>query len=458
MLQSIPSSNTNPNPIIFPEQEEWSPEMTASMVKEYPIKEDFLHYVWRLKKFNFQDLNSTEGEAIQIISVGEHNHDAGPDFTNARIKIGKTLWAGNVEIHQKSSEWYLHGHQSNRAYDNVILHVVLEEDSIVYRENGERIPCIELKTRIPAKLSARYLYLLHNESWIACEAQIHRVSSIVRDLWLDRLMVERLEQKIQAIEKSLQANQYNWEESFYYFLARNFGVRVNAMPFELLARSLPLSILSKHKDQLFQIEALFFGQAGLLQPDFTDAYPLRLKKEYLFLQKKYNLQAISAKNWKFLRLRPANFPSIRIAQFAQLIFQSAHLFSKILAVKNEREVRNMFDLKISNYWNNHYVFDKPSVQKNKNLGTNTIRLIIINTISPFLFYYGKYTGREVYQEQALSLLEQLPAEQNKVIRQWKKLGINAHSAHQSQALLQLKNNYCDAKKCLECKIGNTLMK
>ncbi|MEM9823929.1 MAG: DUF2851 family protein [Bacteroidota bacterium] len=443
---------------IFPSPTEWPTDHSVSVVNEEQIKEDFLHFVWRRKKFNFHNLRSTQGEAIQIISFGEHNHDAGPDFTNARIKIRDTLWAGNVEIHRKSSEWHQHGHHKNKAYDNVILHVVLEEDTVVHRASGERIPCIELRQLIPTKLAARYLYLQHNESRIPCQSQLHRVPSIVRETWLDRLMVERLEQKVLAIEQSLQQNQYNWEESFYHFLARNFGVKVNAIPFELLARSLPLSILRKHKNQLFQIEALLFGQAGLLNQDFEESYPKKLKKEYLFLQQKYRLKNGLKESWKYLRLRPANFPTVRIAQFAQLIFQSNHLFSKALAIQNEKEIHHMFDLKVGPYWSNHYVFDKASIKKKKSLGSPTIRLIIINTICPFLFYYGQYTGNEIYQEKALDLLEQLPPEKNKIIQQWENLGLNPVSAHQSQALLQLKNEYCNPRKCLNCAIGNTLLK
>ncbi|MEM8907323.1 MAG: DUF2851 family protein, partial [Bacteroidota bacterium] len=250
------------------------------------LKEDFLHYLWRLQKFDHHQLLTTTGDPIQIVKSGTYHQDAGPDFLDARIRIGDTLWAGNVEMHLYTSDWTRHRHQENRAYDNVILHVVLEEDEVILRNNGTRIPCLELRNRIPAKLSSQYWRLQQQENWIPCQTQFSEVEPLIRDLWLDRLLVERLEARTQAIEASLRENQNNWEESFYYFLARNFGLRVNTIPFELLARSLPLSILRKHQDQLQEIEALLFGQAGMLEQKFQDAYPQSLKKTYQFLRKK----------------------------------------------------------------------------------------------------------------------------------------------------------------------------
>ena len=327
------------------------------------MKEDLLHYVWRLQRFDTTDLKTTEGQSIQILKTGEHNHNAGPDFLDARIQIGKTLWAGNVEMHLKSSEWIAHSHQNDQAYENVILHVVLEEDRKILREDGTPIPCLELKKRIAGRLSRIYQKLLHNEQWIPCQYDFFKVGEMTKTLWLDRLMVERLECKTIVIEKLLKENKNNWEATFYQSLARNFGVKVNADPFERLARTIPLSIVGKHKSSLFQIEALFFGQSGLLHNSFQDEYPQRLQKEFDFLRKKYQLHPIEKTSWKFLRMRPANFPTIRIAQFAQLIFQSVHLFSKILAASNVKEIENMFELRLSNYWQSHYVFDKKSSRR-----------------------------------------------------------------------------------------------
>jgi len=422
------------------------------------MKEEFLHYLWRLKRFDLNNLQTTEGETVQIQNSGEHNQDAGPDFLKARIKIGDTLWAGNVEIHLKSSDWLRHNHQNDRAYDNVILHVVLEEDRPVFRATEERLPCLELRKRIPSKLSKIYLKLLNNEYWIPCQHHFFEVGEITKNLWLDRLLVERLEQKTEAIRLSLAQNQNNWEETFYHFLARNFGVKVNAEPFESLAKSLPLLSLAKHKNNLFQIEALLFGQAGLLEKEFEEAYPNRLKKEYLFLKKKHRLSPISPVAWRFLRLRPANFPTIRIAQFATLIYQSLHLFSKILEARDMGGIEKLFEVKLSDYWLTHYVFDKESVKRNKTLGKNTVHLLLINTIVPFLFLYGKLKGKETFKDKALKLLEEVPPESNSTLSKWKELGMLPKSAYQTQALLQLKNNYCKPKQCLKCAIGNAILK
>ena len=422
------------------------------------MKEDLLQYAWRMQQFDARNLQSTDGQTIQIQSFGQHNTDAGPDFTEARIRIGDTLWAGNVEMHLKASDWLQHRHQDDPAYDNVILHVVLENDQVIFRSNGKPIPCLELKSRIPAQLAANYQRLLQMEGWIPCERQLQDVPSMTRKLWLDRLLVERLEQKTVVIEQALERNQYHWEESFFQQLAKGFGLRINAEPFEMLARSLPLLTLLKHKHSLLQLEALLFGQAGMLEVDFADAYPQQLKKEFQFLKAKYALRPIPFSSWKFARLRPAAFPTIRIAQLAALIYQTDHLFSKILAAKHIKELENTFVLKLSNYWRTHYRFDKLSARRQKRLGTSTIHLLIINVISPFIFLYGKHKGEERYQEQALHLLEQLPPEQNKVIKNWSAVGIVPESAYQSQALLQLKKHYCTTRRCLSCSIGNSILK
>ncbi len=422
------------------------------------MKEALLHYVWRLQRFDIKDLKTTQGQSIQIQIKGDHNDHAGPDFTNARIKIDDTIWAGNVEMHLKSSDWLAHNHQSDSAYENVILHVVLDEDKIIQRKDGTRIPCLELKKRIPSKLSKLYEKFIHNEYWIPCQHHFYQVKEMTKIFWLDRLLVERLESKTTYIEKLLEQNTNNWEATFYQTLARNFGVKVNMEPFERLAHSLPLSILGKHKSNLFQIEALLFGQSGLLDDELEDDYPRRLQKEFKFLQKKYQLTPIEKISWKFLRMRPANFPTIRIAQFAQLVFQSVHLFSKVLAAQNVKEIENMFDLKLSNYWQTHYVFDKESVKRKKSLGKNAIHLFVINSIAPIIFLYGKMKDNDEYKEKAFQLLEEVPAEKNNTITKWNELGMTPESAYQSQALLQLKNEYCTKKRCLSCAVGNGILK
>lgn len=422
------------------------------------MKEDFLHYVWRHKRFDLTNLQTTEGEPLQLLQAGEHNQNAGPDFLNSKMQIGETIWAGNVEIHLKSSDWLAHNHQTDGAYKNVILHVVLEEDRPIFRDSGERIPCLELRKRIPANLSKVYLKLLHSEHWIPCQHHFFKVSEITKNLWLDRMLVERLEQKTEAIEARLDQNKGNWEETFYQFLAKNFGIKVNSQPFEMMAQSLPQVTLSKHRNNLFQIEALLFGQAGLLDKTFEDDYPNRLKKEYDFLRKKHALTPISAVSWKFLRMRPANFPTIRIAQFATLIHQSVHLFSKILECQNVTSIERLFQVKLSDYWLTHYVFDKTSAKRNKTLGKNAIHLFVINTIVPFLFLYGKRKGDDAFKDKAFQLLEELKPEKNSIVSKWVELGIEPDSAYQTQALIQLKNVYCTEKKCLDCAIGNSILR
>ncbi len=421
------------------------------------MKEDFLHYLWRLQRFDQSNLCTSKGVPIQILAIGEHNQHAGPDFSNARVRIGDTLWAGNIEIHIKSSEWMEHQHQKDPAYDNVILHVVLEENMPIFDANGTLIPCLELKHRVSPGLAKNYLRLLQQENWIPCQSQLSQVPEMTKELWMDRLLVERLEEKTKAIKAILLQSNYNWEETFYRFLARSYGLKINPDAFEQLANALPLTLLGRHKNQLRQIEALLFGQAGMLDKNFVDEYPQQLQQEYFFLQKKYKLQPIPTSSWKFLRLRPANFPTIRLAQFAMLIHQSTHLFSKILALQKVKEVENMFDRRVSLYWQEHYVFDKISPKRNKTLGRSTIHLFVINTIAPFLFLYGQEMDEEKYKDKALELLEELKPEKNKIIKQWKSLGMNPKSAFQSQALLQLKKHYCDPRKCLSCPIGHQLL-
>jgi len=378
------------------------------------MREDFLHYLWRMKRLDFANLQTTQGEQ--------------------------------------------HQHQKDKAYNNVILHVVLEEDQAIHRNSGERIPCLEVKKRIPPKLSKTYQQLQHSAYWIPCQHHFHSVSGLTKNMWLDRLLVERLEQKTVYIAERLQQNTNNWETTFYQILARNFGVKVNADPFELLAKNTPSSLFAKHKTNLFQIEALLFGQAGLLEKDFEDAYPQALKKEYLFLKGKYSLSPIRSESWRFLRMRPANFPTIRLAQFATLIYQSSHLLSKILEIKILKDIEKLFEISLSDYWLTHYVFDKETPKRKKTLGKSTIHLLVINTIAPFLFLYGSQKGIEDYKDLALQLLESIPPEKNSIIRQWEGLGMQPESAYQTQALLQLKNEYCSSHRCLECSIGGAILK
>lgn len=422
------------------------------------MKENFLHFLWRWRRFDNQHLMTTDGQALEILHPGDPNEHAGPDFFNARLRIGETLWAGNVEMHLKASEWKAHGHGTDPAYDNVVLHVVWDEDQFVHRANGERIPCLVLKGRVPLRLLETYERLEHERAWIPCQSFFLQTPSILRLNWLDRLLVERLEEKTAALAEQLAMTAGHWEESFYRTLARSFGLKVNAEPFEALARSLPLTILAKHKNSLLQLEALLFGQAGCLEGTFQEPYPRALALEYRHLQQKYGLVPLSEHQWKFARLRPANFPTVRLAQFAALVHHSAHLFSKMLEAENLRAFENLFDVTPSDYWSNHFQLDKPSIKRVKRPGRDFIHLLLINTIVPCLFHYGKTKSLPDFQQRALRLLEELPPEDNTVLDGWAKLGSTSKNAYQSQALIHLKTRYCDAKRCLTCGIGNAVLK
>ncbi len=415
------------------------------------MKESILHYIWQQKLFTAHSLKTTEGEAVEIIDVGKYNTDAGPDFFNAKVRIGETLWAGNVEIHSRSTDWNKHNHQSDKAYDSVILHVVSQADCEVFRSDGEKIPQLELI--YPKHIETNYLQLIQEKKWIPCADKISTVPSIFIQSWKNALLTERLEQKMEAIQQLLSENNQHWEEAFYITLARNFGFGTNSQAFENLAKSLPLSVLGKHKDQLVQIEALLFGQAGLVTDYKEDEYIVKLNQEYEFLRSKFSLQPIDAVQWKLLRLRPDNFPHIRIAQFASLIHNSSKLFSKIVENPELENLRKLFECKPSDYWENHYLFKAQSATKTKKLGVQSINGILINTVVPFLFCYAFQKNNQDLKDKAVQLLEQIPTERNVIITGWQNLGLQSESAYDTQAFIHLKKQYCDEKKCLRCRIG-----
>ncbi len=422
------------------------------------MTEDFLHYIWKFRLFDMTDLKTDEGESLQVVKTGDHNAHAGADFFNSKVKIGTTLWAGNVEIHLQTDDWNKHHHQHDKAYNNVILHVVYDSDESVIMVDKRLVPVLELKGKIKRKIWDNYEELIGNKDWIPCEQQIKSVDRFTIDNWLERILIERLERKTGELLLALNQNNNNWEETFYRTLAKNFGYKINALPFELLAKSIPNIILAKHKDNIEQIEALLFGQAGMLNDDtMDDDYYKSLKKEYEFLKHKHSLTPLDESLWKFMRLRPISFPSIRIAQFAQLIHHSSHLFSKILEVRSTRELSKLFKVSTSDYWREHYVFGKPSVTKSKPLGRDFIDTIIINTVVPFLFVYGKKKGLPKQTDKAFRFLEELMPEKNSILTKWNEIGVDATNSYQSQALLELKNEYCVRKKCLTCGIGNKIL-
>lgn len=416
------------------------------------MKEEFLQFIWKHGLLRKTDLKTTDGQPLEIISSGRFNTDSGPDFFNAKIRIGETIWAGNIEIHQKSSHWYRHRHNTDDAYNNVILHVVEFKDSPVLVKS-QALPTLIIS--YPIEILENYEQLLHSAKWIACEDKLPEYDPFLLRFWFSSLMIERLQEKTGDILILLEQNKNNWNEAFYRLLARNFGMKTNAQPFDLLAKSLPLQILSKHKTDLFQIEALLFGQSGLLNETLLgEDYYLSLRKEYSFLFKKYGLSGIESHLWKFMRLRPINFPTIRIAQLAMLIHHSIALFSRILETEDLDELRKLFGVSASEYWNTHYSFNKISKDNHpKTLGETAFNNLVINTIVPLLFVYGDQHLDEAMKDRALLLLEKLPPESNQIIRKWGELGIESRTAFETQALLQLKNKYCEFKKCLNCQLG-----
>ncbi len=416
------------------------------------FNEEFLHYIWKNRLFKKDTLFDSDGNKIEIIDTGVHNKDAGPDFFNAKIKTGKTIWAGNVEIHIKSSDWEKHNHQFDKAYDNVILQLVYENDKDIFNTTGEKIQTCKLK--FDNKYIENYDRLITSQNDISCHNFISKTDRFTLNSWLTNILIERMEEKTSYVKNILRFTNNNWEEAFYIILAKAFGFKVNSEPFELTAKSLPYMILAKNKNNLFQIEALLFGQAGMLRgSEIEDDYYLSLQKEFEFLKNKYKLKPIDSYLWKFLRIRPVNFPTVRISQFAALINKSSHLFSKILESKDINAIKQMFDLKASEYWNTHYNFGKTSKEISKVFGKSALENIIINTVIPIMFLYSKEKGNEDIQDKAIHFLENIKAEKNNITKKWASIGLDVKNAYFSQSLIQLYNEYCLKKRCLNCRIG-----
>jgi hypothetical protein len=422
------------------------------------MNEQLLQFIWKFRLFDNSHLLTTSGESVEIIHTGMHNSDAGPDFQNARVKIGSTLWAGNVELHVKSSDWFRHSHHTDKSYSNVILHVVYEHDGKpAKRENGESIPVLEVKEFVNPNTLSRYELLGRNQKAVACSSFFPDAAQYITGSFLTRLLVERLEEKVERINGMLKEHNGDWEQVTFCLIARYWGAGVNSQPLELLAKSLPHKLLAKTTEPL-QIEALLFGQAGWLNDKAEDDYPNQLRKEYLYLKRLYNLEPLPGHIWKLLRLRPANFPTIRIAQLAALFSTQTHLFSSLLEAKDIKAIHRFFDVRVSPYWETHYLFDKPSAQVKSNIGASAKNILLINAVVPLLFAYGKYKGNETYCDRALQLLEMAKPESNNLLKDWNNLGVKPSSAFDSQALLQLRNHYCNRFRCLECAVGLSILK
>jgi len=418
------------------------------------MTEKLLQFIWQFRYFGLHDLYLESGENIFIIFPGHPNANQGPDFLYAKIKIEETTWIGNIELHLQTSQWKKHEHDEDKNYNNVILHVVWENDVLMPERN---IPTLVLQHRVSKLLLEKYKEWMESPAIIPCKKNIQQVNDIVWLSWKQRLLVERLQRKSMIVQQYLKQNNDHWEETLWWLIAGNFGIKVNTVAFEAVARSISVQILAKHKNNIHQLEALLLGQAGLLDNDFTDSYPLMLKKEYLFLKGKYHLPGVY-QNVHFLRMRPGNFPTIRLSQLAALIHGSSHLFSRIKEAKTIGEIKKLLAVTPNDYWHYHYVFDELSAFKKKTMGRQTIENIIINTIVPVLYTYGSLHIDEIYKSRSMEWLEGIAPEENAIIEKWKRIKMSPKNSFESQALLELNASYCDKKRCLECAIGNSLLK
>lgn len=421
------------------------------------MKEDFLHYLWKFQKFSKTKVTTTQNEPIEILSPGVHNYNSGPDFLNARIKIGSQLWAGNVEIHLKSSDWYAHRHETDPVYDAVILHVVWQHDIEVYMSDNVTLPTLVLKERIEKTLLESYQKLFSKKKrWINCENQFHETEPVLLQNWLERLYFERLETKSEVVFQHLQNTHYHWEAVLFRMLAKNFGLKVNGDAFLSLVTSFDFKILQKIQNDLSDLESLFFGQAGLLDDEVEDAHYKQLQFRYVFLKNKFGLENKHVIPLQFFRLRPVNFPTIRLAQLAALYHQHQSLFNNIIQVQTRDEIHRLFEVQVSAFWDNHYHFKSVSPKKAKRLSSGFIDLIIINTIAVIKFCYAQTLGKDVTDE-ITALVSAIQKENNHIVQGFSELYPLFENGLQSQALLQLKNEYCDKNRCLQCVVGNSIL-
>ena len=423
--------------------------------------EQLLHYCWKHRLFPLQQLKTTSGQDVEVIDPGLHNRNAGPDFFNAKVKIDGTLWVGNVEIHDKSSDWYLHGHEKDDHYNNVVLHVTGKADTEVKTANGDVLPQLEME--VPETVERHYHELLQEDQYPPCYRIIPQLSRLTVHSWMSALQTERLEQKTEKIRQRVAIANGSWEQAYFVTLARSFGFSINSEAFEQWAQHVPLHDVDHHRDDLFQIEAIFMGQAGMLNTDDMpqrhrkqaeeDEYFQRLRHEYLYLAHKFSLEPISGQRWRFLRLRPQNFPTIRISQLANLYYHRRTGLSQLVDCKTLKEVQQLFDTEATPYWETHYTFGTESKKAEKRLSKDSVTVLTINTVVPMLFAYGRHKEDDRLCDRAFDFLEELKAEDNHIVRMWKQCGLDVENAGDSQALIQLKNEYCDRKDCLRCRFG-----
>ncbi|MBE9575170.1 DUF2851 family protein [Flavobacterium proteolyticum] len=421
------------------------------------MKEDFLHHVWQFKKFDIANLKTTKGESILIVNSGQYLQLAGPDFFNAQLIIGNQKWAGNVEIHLKSSDWYVHNHEKDSNYDSVILHVVWEYDVPIFRKDNSEIPTVELKEYVALSDLHKYQSLISQKSWIYCENEIQNVDEFIFKNWQERLFFERLERKSQLIFELAETSNQDWEAVLFCLLAKNFGLNTNGEIFYKVAKSIPFSVVRKESYSLESVESLLLGQANLLSHDFEDSYAKQLQKSYAYLIQKYQLHEKVVGSVEFFKHRPDNFPTIRLVQLANLYFHRKNLFSLVMNCSSINELYQVFSVGVSQYWETHYNLDKESSKKMKKLSKSFIDLLVINTIIPLRFAYARSQQKEITQK-LIDLAIRIPSEQNVIIEKFEVLEIRSKNVYESQALLELKKNYCDYKKCLDCAIGHFILK
>lgn len=424
----------------------------------FPYGEDLLQFIWESRLFEHHALRTTDGRTLEVLKPGRIQRNSGPDLSGAQVRIDGQLWAGTVEVHLRSSDWNAHGHQFDPAYENVVLHVVYEHDAEVRTLKGNVLSTVELLPRVSSESIALHHSLMRGQGFVPCAEKMHRVDLARLGPWLERVLVERLERKTLEVEELYRTLGGNAAETLYHVLARAFGSKVNAEPFGMLAHVLPLRVLQKYRDDALRTEALLFGQAGLLQVDFVDAYPRALQVEHAILTKLHGLKPAPVAAWKFGRMRPMNFPTVRIAQFAQVLMQCQGALSDLLQHRSVKEIQGTLEVSASSYWDTHYHFDVPASPKPKRLGRAGADHVIINAIVPVLFAMGRIRGDQAMADHAMDLLDQLAPEANQVLEQWAALGLKADTAARGQSLLELKNIYCSACRCLSCGIGNQLLR
>ncbi len=422
------------------------------------MREDLLHFVWKHQKIPMRSLQTTNGKPIFIKKAGTHNHGEGPDFFNARLEIGAQEWAGNVEIHLKSSDWYAHGHERDRNYDNVILHVVWEDDVSIFRKDGSEIPTLELKSYLSLDLLNSYKKLLQNakKKFINCERYFGEIDGFLLDNWLERLFFERLQQKSNMVFELLEHSKNDWEKVLFCLLMKNFGLNTNGTAFFAVSQELDFSIIRKISHDQQQLEALFFGMLGLLQNEVQDEYLTRLRMRFDFLKNKFGLQTRVVQKPSFFGLRPNNFPTIRLSQLAAVYHKKANLFSEVVQLKRLEDIYRIFDVTASEYWNEHYTFGKPSKKSTKKLTKSFVELLVLNTIVPIKFCYAKKMGEGAH-EGLIELVSRVKAEKNRIIEKFDAMGQHTENAWQSQAKIQLYNAYCTKNRCLQCAVGADLL-